>query len=338
MTIARREVVSEGEISIFHCISRCVRRAFLCGEDTYSGRNYEHRKEWIKSRIRELAAGYAMEISAYAIMSNHLHIVLRTRPDWVETWSDREVAERWLKLFPKFRRVEDGIYNPNDSEINILSSDLKRMAEIRLRLSSVSWFMRSLNEYVARTANREDGGKGRFWDGRFRCQALLDESAVLTCMAYVDLNPIRAGLTDRPEYSDFTSVQERIREKEGGLSHTSWLAPFGEGGPEDSQGFLPMTSDEYLSLVDWTGRQVRQDKPGAIPGHLSPLLERLQINRNRWVVTVHGYRGFFHRVAGRGDSIINAARRLGNCWLAGLSAGRQAFSSDKIPDGCLFLP
>ena len=128
------------------------------------------------------------------VMSNHLHLVLRTRPDWVESWSDGEVAVRWLRLFSKSRAADDKKTRPSDSEIKALTGNDQRMAELRLRLSSVSWFMRSLNEHVARLANREDGCKGRFWEGRFKCQALLDEAAVLACMAYVDLNPIRAGL------------------------------------------------------------------------------------------------------------------------------------------------
>ena len=134
--------------------------------------------------------------------------------------------------------------------------DEERMAELRVRLSSVSWFMRSLNEYVARLANREDGCKGRFWEGRFKCQALLDDAALLACMAYVDLNPIRAGLADRPEDSDHTSVKERIEERQRPTEVGSWLCPIGDEGPAN-RGLLPMTRDEYLSLMDWTGRQVR---------------------------------------------------------------------------------
>ena len=327
MAIARSEVVTEGAEAVYHCISRCVRRAFLCGIDTYSGISYEHRKEWIRLRIQELAAGYGVEISAYAVMSNHLHVVLRTRPDWVESWSDREVAVRWLRLFSRSRVVEDKSTPPSDSEIKLLTGNEERMAELRLRLSSVSWFMRSLNEYVARLANREDGCKGRFWEGRFKCQALLDEAAVLACMAYVDLNPIRAGFADRPEDSDHTSVKERIKERHGALSHPSWLCPIGEESPEGRRGMLSMTRDEYLALIDWTGRQVRSDKPGSIPYHLAPLLERLEINQARWVGTVNSYGSLFHRVAGRAESIVRLARKAGKCWMAGLSAGRQAFST-----------
>jgi REP element-mobilizing transposase RayT len=326
MAIARSEVVRDGVEAVYHCISRCVRRAFLCGTDSYSGQSYEHRKEWIRSRIQDLASGYGVEVSAYAVMSNHLHLVLRTRPDWVESWSAREVAVRWLRLFSRSRVVEDRNTLPSESEIKVLTGDEERLAELRQRLSSVSWFMRSLNEHVARLANREDGCKGRFWEGRFKCQALLDEAAVLTCMAYVDLNPIRAGLADRPERSDHTSVKERILERRKPAGDLSWLCPIGDEGGEERRGMLSLTRDEYLSLIDWTGRQLRADKPGVIPDHLAPILTRLEINQSRWVGTVNSYGSMFHRVAGRVESIVKAARQAGKCWLAGLSAGRQAFS------------
>jgi REP element-mobilizing transposase RayT len=275
----------------------------------------------------ELAAGYGVEVTAYAVMSNHLHLVLRTRPDWVESWSDREVAERWLKLFSKTGAGEDKTSPPADREIKVLTGNDQRMAELRLRLSSVSWFMRSLNEHVARLANREDGCNGRFWEGRFKCQALLDEAAVLACMAYVDLNPIRAGLADRPEESDHTSVKERILERRRPSIDPAWLCPIGDEGSVGRRGILSLTRDEYLDLVDWTGRQVRSDKPGAIPNHLAPILARLEINQSRWVGTVNGYGSLFHRVAGRVESIVRAARQAGKCWLVGISAGRQAFST-----------
>src|SRR3989339_566615 len=200
------------------------------------------------------------------------------------------------------------------------------MAELRSRLCSVSWFMRSLNEHVARLANREDGCKGRFWEGRFKCQVLLDEAAVLACLAYVDLNPIRAGLADRPEESDFTSAKERIEERRTRAAEPSWLCPIGDEDISGRRGLLDLTLDEYLSLMDWTGRQVRLDKPGAIPEHLAPILDRLAVNRSRWVGTVKGYGSLFHRVAGRMESIAAAARLAGKNWLAGLSAGRRAFS------------
>jgi hypothetical protein len=142
---------------------------------------------------------------------NHYHTILRTRPDIVAKWSDRIVATRWLTLFPRHRDSNGTPIPPSEKEICALADRPERIAQLRRRLSSLSWFNGQLNESIARAANKEDGVKGRFWESRFKCQALLDDAAIVACMVYVDLNPIRAGLAGTPEESDFTSIQERIR-------------------------------------------------------------------------------------------------------------------------------
>ncbi len=95
----RSQIVPTDEVGIYHCIARCVRRAFLCGVDPFSGRDYEHRKDWIRQRLEQLAAIFAIEICGYAVMSNHLHLILRVRPDLAQDWSDEELALRWVRLF-----------------------------------------------------------------------------------------------------------------------------------------------------------------------------------------------------------------------------------------------
>lgn len=211
MALPRSHYVQEGQEAVYHCFSRCVRRAFLYGFDALTRRDFSHRKAWLVDRLRYLAAIFAIEVCAYAIMENHYHAILRTRPDIVALWSDREVATRWLTLFPRHRDLTGTPIPPDEKEICALADCPERIAELRRRLSNLSWFMGRLNEFIARAANKEDQVKGRFWEARFKCQALLDEAATAACMVYVDLNPIRAGLAGTPEESNFTSIQERIR-------------------------------------------------------------------------------------------------------------------------------
>ena len=348
MTIARAEIITEGVEGIYHCTSRCVRQAFLCGYDKYTGRSYEHRRAWIRDHIKRLAKIFALEVCAYAVMSNHTHVVLRTRPDLVGTWPDREVARRWLSLFPTARKELDSQVTPDETKIRLLADSPERLQEIRRRLASVSWFMRCLNEYIARRANREDHCKGRFWEGRFKSQALLDESAVLACMAYVDLNPVRAGLALTPETSEFASVFDRIAGRQ--MRHCQapsastktaaaanrisaetqpdqWLVPFATYvSSEKPQGFLPITEDEYLRLIDCSGRLMIEGKKGSIPDHLNPILDRLSVDAGYWLTTVQSFGGLFQRVVGRHKSIKAAAHQAGQKWLKGLQAARTAFS------------
>jgi putative transposase len=211
MGLPRSKYVNEEQEGVYHCFNRCVRRAFLCGFDALTGRDFSHRKALFVDRLRHLAAIFAIEVCAYAVLENHYHLVLRTRPDIVALWSDREVALRWLTLFPQHRDKSGAPTPPLEEEICALADRSERIAQLRRRLSSLSWFNGRLNEFIARAANKEDQVKGRFWESRFKCQALLDEAATAACMVYVDLNPIRAGLAATPEESDFTSIQERVR-------------------------------------------------------------------------------------------------------------------------------
>jgi REP element-mobilizing transposase RayT len=207
---ARKEIVAADEVSIYHCTTRCVRRAFLCGQDPVTAQDYAHRKAWVVQRLQHLAGVFAVEVCAYAVMSNHVHLILRIRPDVVAQWSDEYVVRRWGGLHPARCLVPPD--PPAEEQVQATLQNPQRIAELRTRLASLSWFMAQLNEYLARAANAEDEVTGRFWEGRFRCVRLLDEAALLACSVYVDLNPIRARLADTPETSSFTSVFDRIQD------------------------------------------------------------------------------------------------------------------------------
>ena len=264
----RYRQVSIQDTPYYHCISRCVRRAFLCGSDPLTGFDFEHRRQWIIDRIKLLCSAFAVDLCAYAIMSNHYHIVVRINADEVEQWSDEEVAKRWMQIFTGPFLMHRHLAN---AKLN--SAELKCVAELfvtwRERLADLSWFMRCINEPIARMANAEDHCSGRFWEGRFKSQALLDDRALLACMAYVDLNPIRAAMAKTPEQSDYTSVQERIRHPEN-----SCLSPF----KEQTDKGIPFNLKDYLELVDWGGREVKCNKRGYIPSNSPPILARLRMD------------------------------------------------------------
>jgi hypothetical protein len=145
MGLPRSRYVKDGEEGVYHCYSRCVRRAFLCGFDPLTGQDFSHRKEWMLERMRFLASVFAVDVFAYAIMINHFHLILRLRPDIVAQWSDWEVARRWLTLFPKLRKLRGVMALPLEEEIRALADQPERIAILRRRLSSLSWFMGRLN-------------------------------------------------------------------------------------------------------------------------------------------------------------------------------------------------
>jgi REP element-mobilizing transposase RayT len=210
--VARREYLDPLTIQIAHTVQRCVRRAFLCGFDHATGKNFEHRRQWIRDRLELLASIFAIDCLTYAVMSNHLHLVLRSRPDIARGWSDEEVARRWLTLFPKRKKASGQPADPNQAELDQILNDAGRLAQLRKRLSDISWWMRCTAEPIARRANREDEVTGHFWEGRYKAQWLLDEASLLACSMYVDLNPVRAAIADTPEQSRYTGAYDRIQD------------------------------------------------------------------------------------------------------------------------------
>jgi hypothetical protein len=330
MTRPRAKLVRPTVTKYYHCITRCVRRAWLCGQDPLSGRNYDHRRQWIIDRLTELTGTFAIDVCSFAVMSNHYHVVVHLDPDRCAAWTDQEVAERWLKLYhgtPNVQQWLDG---------NVLMAadlaDVQRMVqEWRRRLCDLSWFMRNINEFIARAANREDECTGRFWEGRFKSQALLDRPALLTGMVYVDLNAIRAGAAATPETSAFTSVAERIARfdqvRRGTKVRTRpWLARFSdERGTKASMHVIPFKLRDYLRLVDWCGRRVRGDKRGAIRRDIPPILERLGVNQAPFLDHLAGKRGF-QAVVGRAAMIRNSAAAFGAAYLKGTATARLLFN------------
>lgn len=326
MTQARSTLIDPGSTPYYHCIARCVRRAYLCGEDHFTGKNYEHRRQWVVDKLRELVSIFSIEVCAYAVMSNHYHVVLHINQAPARDWNRDEVLARWTELFSGPLLVQRYLAADKMSSSELARVD-EYVAEYRSRLTDISWFMRCLNEYLAREANKEDDCKGRFWEGRFKSQALLDEAAILTCMAYVDLNPIRARMAETPEQSEYTSIQERTEQvsQTDAKQQPAKLKPFHLKGQNAGE-TLPYTLHDYLELVDWSGRAVRADKKGSIPKSTPPILARLEIDSSEWLQTM-SRNNRFYRAAGGLKAMKAYALRTGQQWFQGLSVCSRLFQS-----------
>lgn len=311
MTTARRHLVPPGSEGCYHCVQRCVRRAFLCGEDPYCHRTYDHRKTWIEDRLRLLGECFAVAIHAYAVMSNHLHLVLQMAPSIVATWTDEEAAARWLRIFPT-RADEEAAALLRHRQ---LVSSPQRIALIRTRLCDLSWFMRCLAEPIARRANREDDCKGRFWEGRYKCQLLCDERALLAAMTYVDLNPIRAGTAQQLHTSAHTSVIQRIQALRAmpELAAAPLRPAMGLQQPT-----LSLSNADYLQLLDWSGRCLAPGKRGRIDIRAPAVIATIDSDPTRWILRVRSYGGGWFRVVGSAQDLRSWADRVGQRWLQGI--------------------
>ncbi|WP_370978857.1 transposase [Agaribacterium sp. ZY112] len=308
MTKAREQQICLDATPYYHCVSRCVRRAFLCGKDQLTGCDYEHRRLWVEERILMLAKVFAIDVCAYAVMSNHYHVVVRVDRDQALNWSDKDVVERWHRLYKgnllSQRFIRDELLDKAEAKV---LSDI--IANWRERLYSISLFMQLINEGIAREANAEDQCTGRFWEGRYKSQALLDDVALAACLAYVDLNPVRVKMAQTPEASEHTSIRRRIKKAKKSRApnqrrqQTSDLLPF-VGNPRlNIPKGLPWRLSDYSELLDWTGRQLRPKKRGLIAEGLPPILERLNIDAKRWLCIATEFESRFKGLVGRSRSV-----------------------------------
>jgi len=359
MTMPRSALISLSETPWYHIVSRCVRRAYLCGEDHATGQNFNHRRGWIETRIRELAGVFAIDVAAYAVMSNHYHIVLRVDEERARSWDDTQVLSRWTKIF----RGSEPVQRYLSADVPYISdSDLNKVVEwveiYRQRLYDISWFMRVLNETLARMANAEDGIGGRFWEGRFKSQALLDEQSILAAMTYVDLNPVRAAMAATPEASEHTSIKLRLEElksvkmpenpvsrptdqelvpesADGGLrSETELqklpeapLMPFDAG--QRHAAAIPFAFADYVDLVDMMGRIVHPHKRGKIPDKAPAILHRLEIDAASFVAFADNFLQEFGSVIGTPHSLSQVASQRQCRCPRGMAVAKTLFP-DKV--------
>ncbi len=311
MTRPRSHIAPPDVPGTYHCIQRCVRQAFLCGVDKDTGRSFEHRKSWVEARIALVSECFAVSIHAYAVMSNHLHLVIGVDPGAVMAWTEEEVAARWVRLFPPREDSAAAV----ERKRGCLLEQPTRLAIIRRRLGSLSWLMRCLVEPIARRANREDGCKGRFWEGRYKCQALCDGRSLLAAMAYVDLNPIRAGIAEDPATSTHTSAARRIAmARQDATTLTQPLAPIAGNLRHD----CGLSTADYLQILDWSARATAARKRGRTMDAAPAILSFIDRDPQRWATRVAAFGSGWARAAGSAQDMIALAERLGQRWMRGL--------------------
>ena len=328
MAALRSDQIDLDATPYYHCMVRCVRRAFLCGADHKSGKDFEHRKAWLRDRVRFLADIFTIDVFAYAFMSNHLHLVLCVDAERAAGLTEAEVIERHTRLFPTTRAKLEALASSPEEHKALVAS-------WRARLCDLSWMMRAINEYIARKANGEDDTGGRFWESRFRCQPILDEGGLLTCMAYVDLNPIRAGVAKTLRGAAFTSVQERLRKRRAlardgdeepgdeqppDLAPDS-LAPFQDQVSHSPRQPIPAGLDDYLALLQWTGRQVAPGKKGTLAKDPPELLAAHGFDPHSWLESLRDSRLAIATRLGSPRALAADARRRGKRWCRGVGSG-----------------
>ena len=339
--LSRADIFDPSEIAAVHVMARANRRCFLLGHDQVTGKNFDHRKRWIEDKIKQLAANFGIDLLAFSCLSNHFHLVLRSRPDVVKAWDDTEVARRWWSLCPlrKIKVEVDGKktwipVEPTEWDLNSIRNDPVKLANVRSRLSDISWWMRLLCQFIATRANAEDGeGLGRFWQSRFKAVRILDEESLLAGVAYVDLNPIRADLAETLEASDYTSVQRRIDALKApvdscsdsntdGNSHRAdaFLCPVSIDEVNDplaarpsrskkrcsDKGFLALSEADYLTILDWQARNTVASRRGQTPAEAPPVFARLGIDAEEWSRMARDFGRTFKNVAGKPISVEQA--------------------------------
>ncbi|MFM7518028.1 MAG: hypothetical protein ACKO3V_13880 [Pirellula sp.] len=277
----RRSLIDPDQVTIAHVVAKTARNLFLLGVETQATDYNSHRKDWIVDILEFQSSLMAIDLLDYCLLSNHIHQILRSRPDAVKEWTDEEVARRWLNLCPKSKKclkVGDKVHRvpipPKETQIQALANNEKKIKDIRERLSSISWWMRLLCQKVAQRANFEDGGSmGPFWKGRFHSTIIEDTDHLLGCALYVDLNAVKASMARGIDDYKYTSAKvrlDRLRSTEealqkqevlkadsvlvvdspGDVSSAEGCQAKEEKGGDDESGFIPgMSKGEFLSAI-----------------------------------------------------------------------------------------
>lgn len=269
----RSERMPVGQPGVWHILSRCVRREMLLEPAA--------RRQWVSERMASWLDILAVDLLGYALMGNHFHLVVRTRPDQADQWTEAEVAQRLLAA----KTVRDG--RPMVSEDIHPPLSAKDINAARGFLAHPGAMLRAVKEGFARLVNQQDGTAGHVWESRYQDVALLDVGGVVACLVYVDLNPFRAGLIVDPSRSSFCSARHRrgICERSPDALLGKHLVELADYPILDSAG-CPLAgwaypNDVVAQLTRATARCLR-NRGGIMPTWADEILHRLGLASARW--------------------------------------------------------
>ncbi len=251
MTLPRKYLIDYSKTRYYHCTSRCVRQDYLLDYSSIDEPQSQYRHKWILERLMLLSEAFCIDVYAFSIMDNHTHLVLGANTELAKSLSNKSVLQRWSKIgsIPNYCHAYLSYSDEGKESVGDLANE--KIAIYKSRLADISWFMKYFNEYIARRANKEEEVKGHFWEARFSSQALLDSKALLNCMAYVDLNPVKAGKASSLEGSNFTSIQKRVGEFKRYRKDVKNIIPLNSISKPEKYTNLPfsMSLQTYISYV-----------------------------------------------------------------------------------------
>ncbi|MDA1177850.1 MAG: hypothetical protein O2931_03540 [Planctomycetota bacterium] len=367
MATPRKDTFDPHVVGIYHCMTRCVRQLFLLGRDKKANLENAGRWQFCVLRLEYLAGLFAIDVLDFALLSNHIHTLLRNRPDVVSAWSDREVVRRWFVLHPSEVPCKEKNHVLTEQDIDKAVKDHELIAHARRELSSLSHFQKCLLEPIAKEFNRRDEKKGHFVAERFRCKRIDCDGGLLACSVYIALNPFRAGLGDTLHDHPFSSYSHRYR------GDAAWLSPLflderaiaydqvaeltiGEDGVQrlvaqanlhpsprcSEKGTLPLHWLEYQEISEWTAEHIgcrrglgQRAQEITVPKRIEELLQSLGIDPKFWLDTIDRYAELFHNFVALPSQMETIARRLKRKYVKGVRACRtcfieQAASSEEL--------
>lgn len=262
----------------YHLINRCIKHFNLCASDKKIKADYKHQRKCIERRILQMAHIFSVNVYAYAALRSQYHLVIYSDPQAPLNWTAQEIAERWLKLAPMRMNGTKGKLQ-REERLQALINNSKLIEKYRYRLGCLSWMIKFLNQSFAQENHKEGKVNRLLAESHCSVQPLLDETAVLACMTYIDLSPTLSGIYKKPLDSQFTSIQNRCKY----LREHDLLKPTLSIAGNVCNRSLTLLLKDYSQLVEWTGKNITCLNDAKIPTYLNSLLSDLHLNKKNWL-------------------------------------------------------